>query len=130
MNDMLKTFVVTVQMYVNHCVPIVISFLFPLSSSSSTRCVCPGCSLACALGVMKNPGAAESRRLVGLLEDALVREARLWKAPVFKNGCIQVRKVVGTCIKTRCDFCIYSLCISSNDRIISSQGWSDKTERF
>lgn len=38
---------------------------------------------------MKNPAAVESRRLVGLLEDALVREARLWKVPVFKNGCIQ-----------------------------------------
>lgn len=38
---------------------------------------------------MKNPGAADSSRLVGLLEDALVREARLWKVPVFKNGCIQ-----------------------------------------
>ncbi|CAJ1063524.1 cyclin-I [Xyrichtys novacula] len=38
---------------------------------------------------MKNPGAVESRRLVTLLEAALVREARLWKAPVFKNGCIQ-----------------------------------------
>ncbi|XP_022618331.1 cyclin-I-like [Seriola dumerili] len=38
---------------------------------------------------MKNPGAAETRRLVGLLEAALVRESRLWKVPVFKNGCIQ-----------------------------------------
>uniref|UniRef100_A0A3B4X179 Cyclin I family member 2 n=1 Tax=Seriola lalandi dorsalis TaxID=1841481 RepID=A0A3B4X179_SERLL len=38
---------------------------------------------------MKNPAAAETRRLVGLLEAALVRESRLWKVPVFKNGCIQ-----------------------------------------
>ncbi|XP_054482030.1 cyclin-I [Anoplopoma fimbria] len=38
---------------------------------------------------MKNPAAAGSRQLVGLLEAALVREARLWKAPVFKNGRIQ-----------------------------------------
>ncbi|XP_029374380.1 cyclin-I [Echeneis naucrates] len=38
---------------------------------------------------MKNPGAAQSHRLVGLLEGALLREARLWKVPVFKNGCIQ-----------------------------------------
>uniref|UniRef100_A0A1A8JQ25 Cyclin I family, member 2 n=1 Tax=Nothobranchius kuhntae TaxID=321403 RepID=A0A1A8JQ25_NOTKU len=38
---------------------------------------------------MKNPEAAEGRRLVGLLEAALVREARLWKIPILKNGCIQ-----------------------------------------
>ncbi|XP_034405289.1 cyclin-I [Cyclopterus lumpus] len=38
---------------------------------------------------MKNPGAVGSSRLVSLLEAALVREARLWKVPVFKNGLIQ-----------------------------------------
>ncbi|XP_005805509.1 cyclin-I-like [Xiphophorus maculatus] len=38
---------------------------------------------------MKNPVAAESRRLLGLLDAALLREARLWKVPLFKNGCIQ-----------------------------------------
>uniref|UniRef100_A0A3Q3FR33 Cyclin I family, member 2 n=1 Tax=Labrus bergylta TaxID=56723 RepID=A0A3Q3FR33_9LABR len=38
---------------------------------------------------MKNPGGVESCRLVTLLEAALVREARLWKVPVFKNGRIQ-----------------------------------------
>ncbi|XP_056141467.1 cyclin-I [Lampris incognitus] len=38
---------------------------------------------------MKNPGTAESHRLVSLLQDALVREARLWKVPAFKSGCIQ-----------------------------------------
>uniref|UniRef100_A0A3Q2QB71 Cyclin I family member 2 n=2 Tax=Fundulus heteroclitus TaxID=8078 RepID=A0A3Q2QB71_FUNHE len=52
-------------------------------------CVSPGCRLACAAEGMKNPLAAESRRLLGLLEAALLREARLWKVPVFKNGCIQ-----------------------------------------
>lgn len=55
----------------------------------------PGCSLACAAVSMKNPGAAESRRLVVLLEAALLREARLWKVPVFKDGRIQVRHVHG-----------------------------------
>lgn len=67
--------------------------------STSVRCVCPGCSLACAAVAMKNPGAAQSLRLVGLLEAALVREARLWKVPVFKNGCIQVRRLSCTCWK-------------------------------
>ncbi|XP_051902846.1 cyclin-I [Hippocampus zosterae] len=38
---------------------------------------------------MKGPGDAENRRLLGLLEAALVREARLWKALVFKGGCVQ-----------------------------------------
>nr|XP_046265937.1 cyclin-I isoform X2 [Scatophagus argus] len=38
---------------------------------------------------MKNPGAVEGRRLVVLLEAALLREARLWKVPVYKNGFIQ-----------------------------------------
>ncbi|XP_036381546.1 cyclin-I [Megalops cyprinoides] len=38
---------------------------------------------------MKYPGLTESQRLVALLEDALARETRLWKAPVFKNGRIQ-----------------------------------------
>ncbi|XP_037322800.1 cyclin-I-like [Pungitius pungitius] len=38
---------------------------------------------------MKNPGAAGSRRLAGLLEAALLRETRLWKVPVFKNGGVQ-----------------------------------------
>lgn len=45
--------------------------------------------MACAGEAMKYPGAAENRRLVGLLEVALVREARLWKVPVYKNRFIQ-----------------------------------------
>ncbi|XP_068186518.1 cyclin-I [Antennarius striatus] len=38
---------------------------------------------------MKNVGAVESHRLGVLLEAALHREARLWKVPAFKSGCIQ-----------------------------------------
>lgn len=57
---------------------------------ASVRCLCPGSSLACSLDTMKRPGAAERLRLVVLLEAALMREDRLWKVPVFKNGCIQV----------------------------------------
>ncbi|KAM6970097.1 cyclin-I [Aplochiton taeniatus] len=38
---------------------------------------------------MKNPAAAHSQRLVDLLEDALVREGRLWKVPGYKSGRIQ-----------------------------------------
>ncbi|XP_068600771.1 cyclin-I [Brachionichthys hirsutus] len=38
---------------------------------------------------MKNPGAVESHQLGVLLEAALLREARLWKVPIFKGGCIQ-----------------------------------------
>ncbi|KPP79456.1 cyclin-I-like, partial [Scleropages formosus] len=37
---------------------------------------------------MRCPGPADGR-LAGRLADALAREARLWKAPVFKNGSIQ-----------------------------------------
>lgn len=54
-------------------------------------CARPGCRLACAVVSMKNPGAEESRRLVVLLEAALLRETRLWKVPVFKDERIQVR---------------------------------------
>ncbi|KAK5615645.1 hypothetical protein CRENBAI_024179, partial [Crenichthys baileyi] len=61
-------------------------------------CVSPGCRLACAVDVMKNPGAAENRQLLGLLEAALLREARLWKVPVFKNGCIQAKRKYLKCI--------------------------------
>ncbi|KAJ8348062.1 hypothetical protein SKAU_G00266510 [Synaphobranchus kaupii] len=35
---------------------------------------------------MKYQGLTESQRLVDFLEDALARETRLWKVPVFKNG--------------------------------------------
>lgn len=35
---------------------------------------------------MKYHGLAESQRLADLLEDALAKEKRLWKVPVFKNG--------------------------------------------
>ncbi|KAG9351304.1 hypothetical protein JZ751_022548 [Albula glossodonta] len=38
---------------------------------------------------MKYNGSTENQRLVDLLDDALARETRLWKAPVFKNGRIQ-----------------------------------------
>lgn len=53
-----------------------------------------GRSLACAAVTMKNPGAVASHRLAILLEAALQREARLWKVPVFKDGRIQVRRVL------------------------------------
>ncbi|KAG7484636.1 hypothetical protein MATL_G00052210 [Megalops atlanticus] len=53
------------------------------------RCPCPRENLADSGAAMKYPGLTESQRLVGLLEDALARETRLWKAPVFKNGRIQ-----------------------------------------
>ncbi|XP_012683151.2 cyclin-I [Clupea harengus] len=38
---------------------------------------------------MKLCGSEESQRLMRLLEDALAREARLWKAPVLENDQIQ-----------------------------------------
>ncbi|XP_077447559.1 cyclin-I-like [Stigmatopora argus] len=38
---------------------------------------------------MRGPSVAENRRLLGLLETALVREARLWKTPIFKSECVQ-----------------------------------------
>uniref|UniRef100_H3DLG5 Cyclin I family member 2 n=1 Tax=Tetraodon nigroviridis TaxID=99883 RepID=H3DLG5_TETNG len=38
---------------------------------------------------MKRPAAVERRRLVILLEAALMREQRLWKVPVFRHGSIQ-----------------------------------------
>lgn len=56
---------------------------------------------------MKHPAAVERRRLVVLLEAALMREERLWKVPVFKNGSVQVSHP-GTCaprsgqLPTRC----------------------------
>lgn len=54
------------------------------------RCPSPRASLADTTVAMKNPGPAETQRLVGLLEDALGREERLWKVPIFKNGRIVV----------------------------------------
>lgn len=44
---------------------------------------------------MKPPGEEESLRLGTLLLNALEREARLWRAPVLKNGCIQVGEFHG-----------------------------------
>ncbi|KAM9332827.1 cyclin-I [Pholidichthys leucotaenia] len=48
----------------------------------SQRCVRPGCILARVVEV-------ETPQLDALLEAALLKEARLCKVPVFKNGCIQ-----------------------------------------
>ncbi|KAL2094322.1 hypothetical protein ACEWY4_009041 [Coilia grayii] len=45
--------------------------------------------LANAEAAMKLCGSEEGQRLGRLLEDALAREARLWKAPVIENGQIQ-----------------------------------------
>lgn len=39
---------------------------------------------------MKSPGEEEHQRLGTLLLNTLEREVRLWRAPVLKNGCIQV----------------------------------------
>ncbi|XP_051536171.1 cyclin-I-like isoform X4 [Myxocyprinus asiaticus] len=39
---------------------------------------------------MKPPGEDENRRLGTLLLNTLEREMRLWRAPVLKNGCIQI----------------------------------------
>ncbi|KAL4659740.1 cyclin-I-like [Arapaima gigas] len=50
---------------------------------------CPGGTLASAGTAMKSPGPAGCRHLAGMLADALAREERLWKAPVFVNGRIQ-----------------------------------------
>lgn len=43
---------------------------------------------------MKCPGPPESSRLACFLENALVREARIWKAPVFQNLTLKVFSVV------------------------------------
>uniref|UniRef100_A0A663MRF8 Cyclin-I n=1 Tax=Athene cunicularia TaxID=194338 RepID=A0A663MRF8_ATHCN len=40
---------------------------------------------------MKHPGPPESSRLAFCLENALAREARIWKVPVFQNLTLKVR---------------------------------------
>lgn len=49
--------------------------------------------LANPYATMKLCGSEESQRLGRLLEDALAREARLWKAPVLENDLIQVKYI-------------------------------------
>ncbi|KAJ8276222.1 hypothetical protein COCON_G00079740 [Conger conger] len=57
----------------------------------SYRCPTPWKNLAKNRIAMKNHGLSDSQRLANLLEDALAKETRLWKAPVFKNG-----RILGT----------------------------------